>query len=75
MSHIFLLLRLFFFIVASWLYFRKKQKAVCDCGDSSEKLDNKKVAVEVVIAFLVMVALHLFLTYVLVPFLALFVYK
>lgn len=38
-----------FFIVAAWFYFRKKQKVVCDCGDISGNLDNKKTAVQVVI--------------------------
>jgi mercuric ion transport protein len=71
----FLVGALVFFIVASWFYFKKKQKAVCDCGDGSGKLDNKKVAVQVVIALSVMVALYLLLTFVLVPFLAPLVYK
>jgi mercuric ion transport protein len=71
----FLVGALIFFIVASWFYFRKKQKALCDCGDGSGKLDNKKVAVQVVIALLVMVALYLLLTSVFVPFLAPLVYK
>jgi mercuric ion transport protein len=66
---------LVFFIVTSWFYFKKKQKAVCDCGDGSGKLDNKKVAVQVVIALSVMITLYLLLTFVLVPFLAPLVYK
>jgi mercuric ion transport protein len=64
-----------FFILASWFYFKKKQKAVCDCGDGSGKLDNKKIAVQVVIALSVMVTLYLLLTFVLVPFFAPLVYK
>lgn len=64
-----------FFIVAAWLYFRKKQKAVCDCGDGSGKLDNKKIAVQVGIALCAMIALYLLLTFVLVPILAPLVYK
>jgi mercuric ion transport protein len=71
----FLVGALVFFIVAAWFYFRKKQKAVCDCGDGSGKLDNKKVAVQVVIALCAMVTLYLLLTFVLVPFLAPLVYK
>jgi mercuric ion transport protein len=71
----FLIGALAFFTVAAWFYFRKKQKAVCDCGDGSGKLDNKKVAVQVVIALCVMVTLYLLLTFVLVPFLAPLVYK
>ena len=71
----FLVGALVFFIVAAWFYFRKKQKAVCDCGDGSGKLDNKKVAVQVVIALCAMVVLYLLLTFVLVPFLAPLVYK
>ncbi len=71
----FLIGALVFFIVAAWFYFRKKQKAICDCGDGSGKLDNKKVAVQVVIALCAMVTLYLLLTFVLVPFLAPFVYK
>jgi mercuric ion transport protein len=64
-----------FFILASWFYFKKKQIAVCDCGDGSGKLDNKKIAVQVVIALSVMVTLYLLLTFVLVPFFAPLVYK
>ena len=71
----FLVGALVFFTIAAWLYFRKKQKAVCDCGDGSGKLDNKKVAVQVVIALCAMVTLYLLLTFVLVPFLAPLVYK
>jgi len=71
----FLIGALVFFIVASWFYFKKKQKAVCDCGDGSGKLDNKKVTVQVVIALCVMITLYLFLTFILVPFLAPLVYK
>jgi MerT mercuric transport protein. len=66
---------LIFFIVTSWFYFKKKQKVVCDCGDGSGKLDNKKVMIQVVIAFCVMITLYLLLTFVLVPFLAPLVYK
>lgn len=66
---------LIFFVIATWFYFRKKQKAVCDCGDGSDKLDNKKIAVQVVIAFCAMIALYLLLTFVLVPILAPLVYK
>jgi mercuric ion transport protein len=71
----FLIGALVFFIVASWFYFKKKQKAICDCGDGSGKLDNKKIAVQVVIALCAMVTLYLLLTFVLVPFLAPLVYK
>ena len=71
----FLVGALVFFTIAAWLYFRKKQKAVCDCGDGSGKLDNKKVAVQVVVALCAMVTLYLLLTFVLVPFLAPLVYK
>jgi mercuric ion transport protein len=71
----FLVGALVFFTVAAWFYFKKKQKAVCDCGDGLGKLDNKKVAVQIVIAFWIMVALYLVLTFVLVPFLAPLVYK
>jgi mercuric ion transport protein len=66
---------LVFFVVAAWFYFRKKQKAVCDCGDGSGKRDNRKIALQIVIAFCVMIALYLFLTFVLVPILAPLVYK
>jgi mercuric ion transport protein len=66
---------LLFFIVAAWFYFRKKQKAVCDCGDGSGKLDNKKIAVQVAIALCVMITLYILLTFVLVPILAPLVYK
>jgi mercuric ion transport protein len=71
----FLVGALVFFTVATWFYFKKKQKAVCDCGDGFGKLDNKKVAAQIVIAFCIMVALYLVLTFVLVPFLAPLVYK
>jgi len=71
----FLVGALVFFTVAAWFYFKKKQKAVCDCGDSLGKLDNKKWAVQVVIALCAMVTLYLLLTFVLVPFLAPLVYK
>lgn len=64
-----------FFVVAAWFYFRKKQKAVCDCGNGSEKLDNKKIALQVIIALCAMIALYLLLTFVLVPILAPLVYK
>jgi mercuric ion transport protein len=64
-----------FFIVAAWFYLRKKQKVVCDCGDRSGKLDNKKIALQIVIALCVMIALYLFLTFVFVPILAPLVYK
>lgn len=66
---------LVFFIVAAWLYFRKKQKAVCDCGNGSGKLDNKKIAMQVGIALCAMIALYLLLAFVLVPILAPLVYK
>lgn len=66
---------LVFFVVVAWLYFRKKQKAVCDCGDGSGKLDNKKIAVQVLIALCAMITLYLLLTFVLVPILAPLVYK
>jgi mercuric ion transport protein len=64
-----------FFLITSWFYFKKKQRAVCDCGDESGKLDNKKIAVQVLIALSLMVALYLVLTLVLVPFLAPLVYQ
>jgi hypothetical protein len=43
----FLVGALAFFTVAAWFYFKKKQKAVCDCEDGLGKLNNKnkKVAV------------------------------
>lgn len=66
---------LLFFVIAAWFYFRKKQKAVCDCGDGSGKLDNRKIAVQVVIALCAMITLYLLLTFVLVPYLAPLVYK
>ncbi|TAK04174.1 hypothetical protein EPO34_03450 [Patescibacteria group bacterium] len=66
---------LVFFVVAAWLYFRRKQRIACDCGDGSGRLDNKKVAAQVVIALCAMIILYLLLTYVLVPFLAPLVYK
>lgn len=66
---------LLFFIVATWLYLRKKQKETCDCQDESNKLDNKKIAVQVFIALCVMIGLYLLLTFVLVPILAPLVYK
>lgn len=65
---------LLFFAIAAWLYFRKKQKAVCDCGDGSGKLDNKKIAVQILIALCAMITLYLLLTFVLVPYLAPLVY-
>lgn len=71
----FLLGALVFFIVAAWLYSRKKQKAACDCEDGTGKLDNKKVAVQVAIAFCAMITLYFVLTFVLVPILAPLVYK
>lgn len=71
----FLIGALVFFVVAAWLYFRRKQKIACDCADGSQKLDNKKVAVQVAIALCVMVTLYLLLTFVLVPILAPLVYK
>lgn len=71
----FLVSALLFFVIASWLYFRKKQKTICDCGDGSGKLDNKKIAVQVVIAFCAMIMLYFLLTFVLVPILAPLVYK
>ncbi len=71
----FLVGALLFFVIAGWFYFRKKQKAVCNCGDGSGKLDNKKIAVQVVIALCVMIALYLLFTFVLVPILAPLVYK
>jgi mercuric ion transport protein len=66
---------LLFFVVAAWFYFRKKQKATCDCGEGSGKLDNRKIALQIVIALCVMIALYLFLTFILVPILAPLVYK
>ncbi len=66
---------LIFFIVAAWFYFRKKQKAACDCADGSGKLDNKKIAVQVGIALCAMITLYLLLTFVLVPILAPLIYK
>lgn len=66
---------LVFFTVAGWFYFRKKQKAICDCENGSGKLDNKKIAVQVIIALCAMIALHLLLTFVLVPILAPLIYK
>lgn len=71
----FLIGALLFFVIAAWFYFRKKQKAVCDCGDGSGKLDSKKIAVQVVITLCVMIALYLLLTFVLVPILAPLIYK
>lgn len=71
----FLVGALLFFVIAAWFYFRKKQKAVCDCGDGSGKLDNKKIAVQVMIALCAMITLYLLLTFVLVPVLAPLVYK
>lgn len=71
----FLVGALLFFVIAVWLYFRKKQKTVCDCGDGSGKLDNKKIAVQVIIALCAMIVLYLLLTFVLVPILAPLVYK
>lgn len=71
----FLVGALLFFVIAAWFYFRKKQKAVCDCGDGSGKLDNRKIAVQVGIALCAMVTLYLLLTFVLVPILAPLVYK
>ena len=71
----FLIGALVFFIAAAWLYFRRKQKIACDCGDGSGKLDNKKIAVQVLIALCAMVVLYLLLTFVLVPYLAPLVYK
>lgn len=71
----FLLGALVFFIVAAWFYFRKKQKIACDCVDGSQELDNKKVAIQVVIALCVMVILYLILTFIVVPYLAPLIYK
>lgn len=71
----FLMGALLFFVIVSWLYFRKKQKAVCDCGDGSGKLDDKKMVMQVIIALCAMIALYLLLTFVLVPILAPLVYK
>lgn len=66
---------LVFFVVLSWIYFRKKQKAVCDCKDDSAKLDNKKIAIQVFVALCVMILVYLLLTFVLVPIIAPLVYK
>lgn len=71
----FLIGALLFFVVAAVFYIRKKNKAVCDCGDGTQKLDKKKIAVQIFIALCAMVVLYLVLTFVLVPFLAPLVYK
>ena len=64
-----------FFVVAAVFYIRKKNKAVCDCGDGTQKLDKKKIAAQIIIALCAMVVLYLLLTFVLVPYLAPLVYK
>lgn len=66
---------LLFFVVAAILYIRKKNKAVCDCGDGTQKLDKQKIAIQIMIALCAMVTLYLLLTFVLVPYLAPLVYK
>lgn len=71
----FLIGALLFFIVAAVFYIRKKNKAVCDCGDGTQKLDKKKIAVQIFIALCAMVTIYILLTFVLVPFLAPLVYK
>ncbi|MDP2704282.1 MAG: mercuric transporter MerT family protein [bacterium] len=71
----FLIGAIIFFIFAVVFYFRKKNKAACDCGDGTQKLDKKKVAVQIVIAFCVMIILYFLLTLAVVPYLAPLVYK
>jgi mercuric ion transport protein len=71
----FLLGAFLFFIVASWFYFKKKQKVACDCNDSLGKTDNKKIVIQIAIALCIMIMLYVFLTFVLVPFLAPLVYR
>lgn len=71
----FLIGALLFFVVAAILYVRKKNKAVCDCGDGTQKLDRQKIAIQIVIALCAMVTLYLLLTFVLVPYLAPLVYQ
>lgn len=70
----FLIGAILFFIVAAVFYIRKKNKAVCDCGDGTQKLDKKKIAVQIAIALCAMVTLYLLLTLP-VPYLAPLVYK
>lgn len=65
-----------FFIAAVVFYWRKRNKAVCeDCGDGTPSGAKKSLIVQIVLAFCAMVLLYLFLTFVLVPYLAPLVYK
>lgn len=65
-----------FFIVAIIFYVRKKNKAVCeDCGDGTPNGKKKSLVIQIVLAFCAMVLLYLFLTFVLVPYLAPLIYK
>ncbi|MBI3231527.1 MAG: hypothetical protein HYZ51_00370 [Candidatus Doudnabacteria bacterium] len=66
---------LIFFVVAVVFYIRKRNKAVCDCVDGSVKTNTKSLVIQILIAFIVMALLYLFLTFVLVPYLAPLVYK
>ncbi|GIW61753.1 MAG: hypothetical protein KatS3mg089_0605 [Patescibacteria group bacterium] len=66
---------LLFFIAATLLYLRKRQREICECGDGSGKIDNKKIGVQVLISLCAMILLYLLLTFLLVPLLAPLVYK
>lgn len=71
----FLIGALLFFIVAVVFYIRKDNKAMCDCEDGTQKLDKKRVAVQIAIALCSMIILYLLLTFAVVPYLAPLVYK
>lgn len=67
---------LLFFIAAVAFYLRKRNQAVCDDRNNETVSSNKKaLIIQIVLAFFAMVLLYLFLTFVLVPYLAPLVYK
>ncbi len=67
---------LLFFVAAVIFYARKRNKVVCeDCDDGTPSGRKKSLIIQIVLAFYVMAILYLFLTFVLVPYLAPLIYK
>lgn len=67
---------LLFFVAAVIFYAIKRNKAVCeDCDDGTPSGRKKSLIIQIVLAFCAMAALYLFLTFVLVPYLAPLIYK
>ena len=71
----FLIGALLFFVAAAVFYFRKKNKAICDCGDGTSQGSRKSLFIQIALAFCVMIILYLVITFVVVPYLAPLIYK